>query len=207
MAVPSSDDVKERIKALETGLASHAENARQAAAELATLEERRLEAEGRLSLAHRAEADHRRRLEEHRAALAEAEQREAREAFVEAVAHRDATAVHVADLFKRVVDGLEELDRLRGVVAAAAAAAREREANVVVPAEPDVFDEEWGRVVDAVRARIGSQLEDAAVDAAARSPGGRAIQDLPHHLRELAKTRRRAFMRERLAGQREEKAG
>jgi septation ring formation regulator EzrA len=199
MNLPSSEEFKRQISALEEELAAHEERAREAVSELAALDEKRFEIEGRLALAQRAQADHHRLLDEHRAALLEAELQEVQAALTEAVNQRDAAAVAVAGLFKRALEGLAELDRLRETVLAAARTVSERASAPSIPAEPEVLDEQWARTVDAVRTTIGEQLDDEAVEAAARSAGGRAMEELPPHLYELARQRRQAFLREVLA--------
>ena len=199
MSLPSSEDFKKQISALEEELVAHEERARKAESELATLDEKRLEIEGRLALAQRAQADHLRLLDEQRVALRKVELEEARAAFTEAVNQRDAAAVMVSDSLKRALEGLAELDRLREAVRAAARAVAERASEPSIPAEPEGLDEQWARAVDAVRTKIGEQLDDEAVEAAARSAGGRAMRELPPHLYELARQRRQAFLREVLA--------
>jgi chromosome segregation ATPase len=199
MSLPSSEEFKRQISALEEELAAHEERARDAESELATLDEKRFEVEGRLALAQRAQADHQRLLDDHRAALREAELHELRAAFTDAVHQRDAAAAVVSDSLKRALEGLDELDRLRESVLAAARAVSERASAPSIPAEPEGVEEQWARAVDAVRTRIGEQFDDELVEAAARSAGGYAMRELPPHLYELARQRRQAFLREALA--------
>ena len=48
----------------------------------------------------------------------------------------------------------------------------------------------WQRLQELVRASLQEQLEDELIEAAVRSPLGRAIDDLPEHLQEAARRRR-----------------
>jgi hypothetical protein len=50
------------------------------------------------------------------------------------------------------------------------------------PSEPEVYAEEWSRLEKLVRQKAQWQLEKDLVEAAAASPMGNAIKDLPVHL-------------------------
>jgi hypothetical protein len=64
-----------------------------------------------------------------------------------------------------------------------------------IEAGPDVMRESWERLCEEVRKRINEEFEEELVAAAARSPLGHAINDLPRHLQELARQRYRALVK------------
>ena len=64
-----------------------------------------------------------------------------------------------------------------------------------LPPEPEDLQEQWDRLAGHVRRGLGQQLDDELIDAAARSPMGAAIGDLPRHLQEAARRRRQLLMR------------
>jgi DNA repair exonuclease SbcCD ATPase subunit len=61
-------------------------------------------------------------------------------------------------------------------------------------ADPEIIREPWDRLCSEIRNRIDGKFEDELVEAASRSPMGVAINDLPEHLREVARRRRLAMM-------------
>ena len=54
-----------------------------------------------------------------------------------------------------------------------------------------------GRLTRFVRGLLDEQLEDEILEAAARSTRAQAIEDLPPHLQEAARNRRRELSRQR----------
>jgi hypothetical protein len=94
---------------------------------------------------------------------------------------------------------LDELAAARETVAVAIDAIRMLAGRAAVPeppAEPQAFRESWDYLIERMRTELGGQLERDLIDAAARSPSGNAIKDLPSHLRALATERRRALLEE-----------
>lgn len=207
-----STELEEEIGTLEQEIAElhaaeHEHDSLVAALE-AEIEARRaqLEAqEGRLTLTRNALAEHAQRLEDRRVDLNKALANEARQALEDAMAARETAGKEVAAAAEALLDRLADLDRAREVAhqafanAAARGAAARRPLDAAVAqeldAEPEVMREAWSRLTVAVRQRIDAQFEDELVEAAARSPLGHAIGDLPGHLQELAKRRRQALLK------------
>jgi chromosome segregation ATPase len=162
---------------------------------LAQLEEQRAETTDRLELARRQIAELGRQVERRQAELEEARQQAVYDAFLESVERRDEAANDAAARLDAALEALSALQRLREETKTALGSVPPR-FNAVVPDEPTVLDEAWTRVAALVRADLDYKLEDELVFAAATSPGGRAIQDLPVHLREMATQRRRELQRQ-----------
>jgi colicin import membrane protein len=206
-----TEKTRNELAALEQEL----ERARRAAEEhhaaLSALDEQRLEREGRLALALRAEQDVERRLEEKRAELARAEAEAALEALKRALADRDVAAEAFASAARSVMLRLQAFDAaqesaenasqafLRRGPAEARAEAAELSRNA--RAQPEVFAEALSMLIETVRQRADHDLERDLVEAAARSPFGNDISTLPKHLQELARARRVAIAREKRASQ------
>jgi hypothetical protein len=160
----------------------------------------------RLRLTRRALADHEQRIREKRAELDEAMADHAREVFEQVMQDRHEAAKSLAEAAELLLDRLVALDRLREAARSAWATAESRGKAVGKPldeavasdieSEPDVMRESWDRLCQDVRRRINEQFEDELVEAAARSPMGHAIPDLPAHLQELARQRQRALFRQ-----------
>ena len=170
---------------------------------------------GRLTLTRRALADHEQRIREKRAELDEAMADHAREVLKQAMQDRHEAAKSLAEAAELLLDRLAALDRLREAARSAWETAESRGKAVGKPldkavaseieGEPEVMRESWDRLCQEVRQRINEQFEDQLVEAAARSPLGHAIPDLPAHLQELARQRQRALFRQSRAS-REERA-
>jgi DNA repair exonuclease SbcCD ATPase subunit len=169
----------------------------------------------RLTLTRRALADHEQRLREKRAELDEAMADHAREVLEQVMQDRHEAAKSLAEAAELLLERLAALDRLREAARSAWATAESRGKAVGKPldeavasdieGEPEVMRESWDRLCQEVRQRINEQFEDQLVEAAARSPLGHAIPDLPVHLQELARQRQRALFRQGRAS-REERA-
>jgi hypothetical protein len=160
----------------------------------------------RLAATRRALADHEQRMLEKRAELDEAMAEDAREVFEQVMQDRHEAAKSLADAAELLLDRLAALDPLREAARSAWATAESRGRAVGKPldeavasdveGEPEVMRESWDRLCREVRQRISEQFEDQLVEAAARSPLGHAIRDLPAHLQELARQRHRALFRQ-----------
>jgi predicted nucleic acid-binding Zn-ribbon protein len=160
----------------------------------------------RLAATRRALADHEQRMLEKRAELDEAMAEDARGVFEQVMQDRHEAAKSLADSAELLLDRLAALDRLREAARSAWATAESRGRAVGKPldeavasdveGEPEVMRESWDRLCQEVRQRISEQFEDQLVEAAARSPMGHAIPDLPAHLQELARQRQRALFRQ-----------
>lgn len=209
------EKLEREIEALEEEFATlqateHEEDSAVAAL-IAEIEGRR----GRLASTRRALADHERRIREKRAELDEAMADHARQVFEQVMQDRHEAARSLAEAAELLLDRLAALDRLREAARSAWATAESRGKAVGKPldeaaasdieGEPEVMRESWDRLCQEVRQRINEQFEDELVEAAARSPMGHAVPDLPAHLQELARQRQHALFRQSRAS-REERA-
>jgi chromosome segregation ATPase len=201
------DDLGREIEALEAEIATlqaleHEEDS--AVTALRAEIESRL---GRLSLTRRALADHRESVENKRAQLDEELAEQARQDLEQVLRDRRAAGESVAEAAEVLLGRLGVLDGLREEARSAWTAAQSR-ANAVgkrldpaadaeVEADPEVMRESWDRLSHEVRKRIEEHFEDELVEAAARSPMGHAIPNLPEHLRELARQRHLALAKRR----------
>ena len=191
-------ELKREIDELLRELERAGTTAREAETALAALESERAEAAGRLQLARRAAADIDARLSERRVALDEARQEAAGAALRDAVRRRDVIASRVAERLEATIAELEELDRAREEAHTAHQEVLELtngRGQTDLPSEPEELQEQWDRLAGHVRRGLGEQLDDELIDAAARSPMGAAIGDLPRHLQEAARRRRQLLMR------------
>jgi chromosome segregation ATPase len=140
-----------------------------------------------------------RNLARQRQALNRTELEAARRDYDERVAERDSIALRLADALPQILDDIVALDDAR----AAAFDARERlerlrptrETRPLRP-EPTKLADRWEELITRVRKELDDRLDDELLDAAARSPFGRAIRDLPTHLREAAGHRRRLLLKD-----------
>jgi chromosome segregation ATPase len=160
-------------------------------AALSELEDRRVEAEARIVLAQREAADFARRLEDQEAQLEEARTQAAVEAFEAAVAAKDASAEAIAAAIEALIVSLGDLDNELLQLGEMQNALALRRVKVTMPPEPQVFIDAWQRLAALVRQTLEEDLEDELIEAAARSPRIHAIEELPLHLREAARRRRK----------------
>jgi chromosome segregation ATPase len=166
---------------------------------LAELETQRAEASERLDHAQQLANDVRVELERLQAALEEARTRASLAALEEAVGERDRTAEAAAGAIAAAIESLDDLDRRREAVARARTAVTGHGLDPQVPAEPEAFAGALERLVELVRGTLQDALDDELLEAAARSRSAGAIDELPPHLREAARQRRRALVKSRLA--------
>lgn len=194
---PDRDELLRKVTALEHDLEAAAAQARDAEQVLERLEASQAEAAGRLAVASRARADLEQRRAELHEALLIAEREAAEDAYRQALAVRDKAAEEAGAAIGRVVATVENLDQARAALKGAWDEASEHGAKLpdASHGEPAVYAEEWARLEQLVRNKAELQLERDLVDAAAVSPLGNAIHDLPAHLQELARQRRRTLTR------------
>lgn len=168
------------------------ERLEQNAARLAELDDERAALVGESRLAERAAADYEEHLTRLRAELAAVEVSEARAAVRGAIEARDARIAEAAAAVSEVLAALERTSSARAELQKAHHHLRTIDADApkVLPPEPTVFDDRWQRLAPLIEAELGVRLESELLDAAARSANPRAIDDLPEHLRELARQRR-----------------
>jgi len=155
---------------------------------------------GRLSLTRRALADHQEAVEKKRSELDERLAEQARRVFEQVLQDRRAAGKSVVEATEILLGRLHDLDTLGEEARSAWEAAQLRATATGRPldpavgdeleADPEVMRESWDRLSHEVRKRIDENFEHELVEAAAQSPMGHAIPNLPEHLRELARQRR-----------------
>jgi DNA repair exonuclease SbcCD ATPase subunit len=155
---------------------------------------------GRLSLTRRALADHEAAVEKKRSELDVKLAEHARQLFEQVLRDRTAAGESVAEAAEILLRRLHDLDTLDEEARSAWEAAQLRATATGKPldpaagdeleADPEVMRESWDRLSHEVRKRIDENFEHELVEAAAQSPMGHAIPNLPEHLRELARQRR-----------------
>jgi hypothetical protein len=164
---------------------------------LEALERQRAEVAGTVMNARRTLGDLEERLTERRHALAEAEREEARRMLEAAVLERDDAAMQLAETVGQALDDIDSLDAARAAVEAihqTLIGGSGRTQTPELPPEPVALAGAWDRLVARIRIELDQNLEDNLLEAAARSPLGYAIDELPAHLRAAARQRRRALM-------------
>jgi chromosome segregation ATPase len=194
-----SDQLELDLKALGDQLAALEAARAEQDSRLAALN-KELEVErGRLASTGRAIADFEQKVNEKRSELERARAEEASQQLERILKQWRKTGTSAAKAATEFLDQLALLDEERAAAEAAAAeaAAQSKVAGVAFDGEalqtirglPDEMQDAWGRLCDEVRRRIDEHFEDELVEAAARSPMGHAIQELPTHLQELARQR------------------
>jgi DNA repair exonuclease SbcCD ATPase subunit len=200
-----TDEINNQLAQLEELLQEARQDVEESDAALARLEEQRVEREGQLALARRAEEDLGRRIEEKRAELKRAEAEAAVEAYDRSVNARDAVAEKVASAVEAAVAVFGEYDAAQKRVGKAwetvlrsrSAAGDSRTGKIPESGrEPTVLTEAFETLAGLVRERLDGELERDLVEAAARSPMGNDIPKLPAHLQALARERRRSITQE-----------
>jgi hypothetical protein len=191
------DNLLRQVTALEKDLEAAAAQARDAEEVLERLEVSQSEAAGRLALASRARTDLEQRLAELHEALRVAERKALEQAYRQALAVRDKAAEQAAVAIDRALAAVENLDQARAALKSAWDEAASGGARLpdAWPTDPDVYSDQWSRLEHLVREMAQLQLERDLVEAAATSPMGNAIRDLPIHLQQLARERRRIALR------------
>jgi hypothetical protein len=195
---PDAQQLLARVATIEEELERARERLIEGEEKLDILEQEKQETLGVLTIARRALTDLEQRLAEQRHALAEAEREEAHRRLEKTISDRDSVALRLAETADRVLSNLDELEAARAAVAAAHRPIlddRGARGPVEVPPEPAELAESWDRLVARLRSEIGRNLEEELLEAAARSPMGFAIKDLPTHLRAAAQERRRELMK------------
>ena len=120
----------------------------------------------------------------------------ARVRYEEALARRDAICRRLVEQITPALGDLSEFDSARKSLDEAHASLRRLGAPVPeLPQAPLERSEAWRRLVTLVAPLTDAGLTEELVDAAARSPLGHAIDDLPLHLRGAARERRKVLLR------------
>jgi chromosome segregation ATPase len=190
-------DIELQLEALRRDLDEARARADQHQGTLSELDERRAETADRLELSLRQVEEFRAELERKEIELEEARERAAIAEIEEAAGHRDEAARKVAAAITTVIEGLDELDGLRDELERLRSTHESAGIFVGVEAEPGELGEAIERLVTVVRGLLDETLEDELLEAAARSSRPRAIEELPVHLQEAARARRRRLARQR----------
>ena len=190
-------DIEKQVEALRQDLAQAHEHADRHEGAVSSIDQQRAEAVDRLKLALRQVEDFRSELERKEAELAEARREAAVAEAHSAIERRDTAAADAVAAIGALTDALQQLTTEREEVEQRRADLADSGVSVDVPPEPPEFDEAMGRLTRFVRGLIDAQLEDEILEAAARSTRAQAIDDLPPHLQEAARSRRRELARQR----------
>lgn len=197
-------EIEERLRQIEAGIreaTARVTDARtrlaRAEEQLAAVEEQRHTLADEAAITRRAIADHEQLLEKLRGELAALHVEETHETFEKAVQARDHAVREAASALQWITTALEQLDTHRTAVAHAEQELRaiDPAASVSIPPESDTLDAAWEEILPLLRARLNERLEADLVEAAATSMLGNAIEELPEHLRELARQRRKQWTR------------
>jgi hypothetical protein len=203
-AAVRSDELSRELAALEEEIAALRKTEEEERSAVAALESQLTAMRDRLTLAQGELTSRERLIEDKRSEFEQAVAEEAHERVEQVAQEREKVAAAFADAATVLLDRLGELDRLQDAMRGAwrtaqAADGADRAADLPLPpelgAEPEPMREAWERLCNEVRKRINDQFEDELVEAASRSSLGSAIDDLPVHLRELARQRRHALVR------------
>jgi hypothetical protein len=172
--------------------------------ELLAVEERRDKLAGEAVISRRAIADFERVLEQSHEELSALHIDLARQTFDKAVEARDLALREAASALEWIRKVFEQLDSRRAALEQAERELRavDSEASFSIPPEPGLLDAAWEGVIPLLRERLNELLETDLVEAASASLRPNAIDELPEHLRELARQRRSERIREGLQRQR-----
>ena len=190
-------DIEKQVEALRQDLTQAHEQADRHEGAVSAIDQQRAEAVDRLKLALRQVEDFRGELERKEAELAEARREAAVTEAHSAIERRDTAARDATEAIAALTDALQQLTTEREEVEQRTADLADSGVSIDVPPEPPEFDEAMGRLTRFVRGLLDEQLEDEILEAAARSTRAQAIEDLPPHLQEAARNRRRDLARQR----------
>jgi chromosome segregation ATPase len=187
----ASNDVTKELQSLEEKLAALRARMEEEESAFSDLEGQLRELSGQLTLRRREITDFEGLVEDKREELTDAQYRES-------LRSREEAADRLAAAASQVVAELEAYDRARE--AFETLAIRKGADATDRPDDLDVLGEPWQQLVEAVRERINEQFDDELVEAASRSVQPGAIDALPAHLREAARERARARLRQPRSG-------
>jgi hypothetical protein len=201
-----SDDAAGEIEALDEALAKLRVAELEDDSAVGALEAEVIERKDRLALTRRTRVDYEAQIQQRRAALAQVIADEAEEAYRLGLGERDSVARSLAEAAELFLARLAALDRAEAAAHGAWTTAQDRAREAgrrpqtapppELEATPEVLDEPWERLRAEIRDRANERFEKDLVEAAARSPMGYAIKDLPAHLRQIARERRMAIVRD-----------
>jgi hypothetical protein len=199
-----SDDVARELEGLEQEFAALQATEREEDEAIAALEAQAAQHRDRVAETRRALADQEAQIRLKRIELEQAIAEDALERYENILHEREAAAASFAEAAEVLLERLATLDRSRDAArvawanvqrAAAEGYSWESTPPPELEVDPEVMREAWERLTREVRDRIDEQFEDELVEVASRSPLGSAIENLPVHLREIARQRRRARIR------------
>ena len=184
------EQLEREVSTLQEALQSTRRQESEVEAVLTELETRQQEALTKANLAREAARQYEERLGEVMTALETARLAAATAAFDDALAERETESRLAVEAIGKVLTCIEQLKISRTRLVAMQDELAARGVAVTVD-EPQDFVAAWEALVTRVRETIGEKLEDEMVDAAAYSSLSRAIDELPEHLQELARRRRK----------------
>jgi hypothetical protein len=185
------EQLEREVNTLQEALQSTRRQESEVEAVLTDLEKRQQEALTKANLARQAGRQYEERLGELLSTLEKARLEAATSAFDDALAERDELARLAVEAIGKTLIGIEQLDESRARLAAMQDDLATRGVKVTIGDEPQAFVEAWQTLVTRVRETLHERLEDEMVDAAVYSSLSRAIDELPVHLQELARQRRK----------------
>jgi len=188
-------DIEKQVEVLRQDLAQAHEQADRHEGTVSAIDQQREEAVDRLKLALRQVDDFRSELERKEAELAEARREASITAAHDAIERRDTAAHEAVAAITALVEALQGLTAEREDVEQRRADLADSGIGIDVPPEPPELEEAMVRLTGFVRGLLDEQLEDEILEAAARSTRAQAIDDLPPHLQEAARSRRRQLAR------------
>jgi hypothetical protein len=190
----SRREIEQKFAAAQRGRLEAEERLRENEDRLAEVEHERAVVLGESAIAQRALADFDQHLERLAKELAAVELEETRASFERALEVRNQSFAAAAKAARQLVAALAAIDDAREAVDEAHRRLRKVDRKAApLPPEPSIFDEPWHELAPLVEAELGRRLESEAVEAVARSMNFRLIEDLPEHLRELARQRQHAI--------------
>jgi SMC interacting uncharacterized protein involved in chromosome segregation len=187
------------VAAVEEELSALQARAERESSSLAALESQLAQVHERLAETTARVEHNSRKLAQKRGEAAEAERAAAAARYQEAVRTRDDAAARFAEAATSVVAELDAYEAATEGLRRLVEEMGHPTADATLENDPDILFEAWSMLEERVRQRIAETLEDELVEEAARSAMGRAIEDLPEHLREVAHARRRARIKAHLA--------
>lgn len=195
---------EDRIRKAAARLAESTARLAKAEEELQAIEERRDELAGEAVISRRAIADFQRVVEHSHEELSALHVDLARQTFDKAVEARDLALREAASALEWISKVFKELNSRRAALEQAGRELRALDSKAArsIPPEPGLLDAAWEGVIPLLRDRLDERLEADLVEAASVSMRPNAVEELPQHLRELARQRRNERIREGLQTQR-----
>jgi chromosome segregation ATPase len=186
-------EVEEKLSILEVRRREAEASLQESADRLAALEDELATTLGKRKLAERQAADIDEYMERLHRELAAAKVADARDAVKEAVRVRDVAIEEASEAAAELGSAIERIASARDALQEAHKRLRnlDRQAPRTPPPEPCDFDERWRTLAPKVEAELGARLETELVEAAARSHNYLMVEQLPEHLQELARQRKR----------------